>query len=60
MACWVSRAVTSKSGLLAEASTSGPAVVTIEVPDHPTSRKEQELATAVVATGRSRALAMGG
>ncbi len=31
MACCVSRAVTSQTGLLAEASVSGPAVVTIEV-----------------------------
>ncbi|MFH5880525.1 PDR/VanB family oxidoreductase [Arthrobacter sp. NA-172] len=32
MACCVSRAVTSKTGLAAEASVTGPAVVTIEVP----------------------------
>jgi vanillate O-demethylase ferredoxin subunit len=31
MACCVSRAVTSETGLMAEASASGPAVVTIEV-----------------------------
>jgi vanillate O-demethylase ferredoxin subunit len=31
MACCVSRAVTSKTGLMAEASASGPAVVTIQV-----------------------------
>jgi vanillate O-demethylase ferredoxin subunit len=31
MACCVSRAVTSQTGLMAAASASGPAVVTIEV-----------------------------